>query len=93
MDILSVTVSIITVISAIDQSIKCIRKLSDIRKAPEELLALLTEVSSSRGATACYCSLQWAAEPVSQKSSVERVARDLKGQAYTALERHWSELH
>ena len=45
MDPLSVTASALTIIGAIDQSVKCIRKLQAIRKAPSELAQLLVEVS------------------------------------------------
>ena len=45
MDPLSISVSALTIIGAIDQSVKCLRKLSAIRKAPAELSALLIEVS------------------------------------------------
>lgn len=45
MDSLSISVSALTIVAAIDQSVTCVRKLSAIRKAPAELSALLVEVS------------------------------------------------
>ena len=45
MDPLSISVGALAIIGAVDQSVKCLRKLSAIRKAPAELSAVHVEVS------------------------------------------------
>lgn len=85
------TVSIITVISAINQSIKCIRKLSATRKAPEELLALLTEVSHLHEVPLLVAAVSDGQQSLSARRVP--VAERREGQVHAALERHWSELH
>ena len=95
MDPLSISVSALAIVGAIDQSVKCLRKLSAIRKAPAELSALLVEVSDLHAVlllvAAVYEEEEKQAVSKHQPIGGRRTgggAAELKRQVQTNLERH-----
>ena len=92
MDPLSLTASALTIVAAIDQSVKCVRKLSAIRKAPSELSALLVEVSDLHAVLLLVAAVYEEEEKHSKqqpiKGSQSTAGSELKHQIQANLERH-----